>query len=149
MTEILYDVAKVIELELKNKMTDDGYEELASYLLRSNLKGKKTIEEMDEAVASLKESISTMRNKILHSLIQKYKVKLKEKKGDSGATSVKDKNEEQKQMSQKDIMEVYKISRPTIKAWEKRGLPSYKVNNGKIHYYENEVRDFVKSHSRK
>ena len=79
MTEILYDVAKVIELELKNKMTDDGYEELASYLLRSNLKGKKTIEEMDEAVASLKESISTMRNKILHSLIQKYKVKLKEK----------------------------------------------------------------------
>ena len=149
MSEILYDVARVIELELKNKMTDEGYEELASYLLRNNLKGKKTVEEMDEAVASLKESISTMRNKILHSLIQKYKVKLKEKKGDSGATSVKDKNEEQKQMSQKDIMEVYKISRPTIKAWEKRGLPSYKVNNGKIHYYENEVRDFVKSHSRK
>lgn len=149
MGEILYDVARVIELELKNKMTDEGYEELASYLLRNNLKGKKTVEEMDEAVASLKESISTMRNKILHSLIQKYKVKLKEKKGDSGATSVKDKNEEQKQMSQKDIMEVYKISRPTIKAWEKRGLPSYKVNNGKIHYYENEVRDFVKSHSRK
>lgn len=104
---------------------------------------------MDEVIVSLKESISTMRNKILHSLIKKYKVKLKEKKGDSGATSVKDKNEEQKQMSQKDIMEVYKISRPTIKAWEKRGLPSYKVNNGKIHYYENEVRDFVKSHSRK
>jgi hypothetical protein len=148
MTEILYDVAKVIELELKNKMTDDGYEELASYLLRSNLKGKKTIEEMDEVIVSLKESISTMRNKILHSLIQKYKVKLKEK-SDSGTATVKGKNEEQKQMSQKDIMEIYKISRPTIKAWEKRGLPSYKVNNGKIHYYENEVRDFVKSHSRK
>ena len=148
MTEILYDVAKVIELELKNKMTDDGYEELASYLLRSNLKGKKTIEEMDEVIVSLKESISTMRNKILHSLIQKYKVKLKEK-SDSGTATVKGKSEEQKQMSQKDIMEVYKISRPTIKAWEKRGLPSYKVNNGKIHYYENEVRDFVKSHSRK
>jgi predicted site-specific integrase-resolvase len=151
MSEILYDVARVIELELKNKMTDEGYEELASYLLRNNLKGKKTIEEMDEVVASLKESISTMRNKILHSLIQKYKVKLKEKKekGDSVGTSVKGKTEPQKQMTQKDIMEVYKISRPTIKAWEKRGLPSYKVNNGKVHYYENEVSDFVKSHSRK
>ena len=80
MSEILYDVAKVIELEMKNKMTDEGYEELASYLLRSNIKGKKTIEEMDEVMVSLKESISTMRNKILHSLIQKYKVKLKEKK---------------------------------------------------------------------
>ena len=149
MSEILYDVARVIELELKNKMTDEGYEELASYLLRNNLKGKKTIEEMDEVIVSLKESISTMRNKILHSLIQKYKSKLKEKKGDSVGISVKGKNEPQKQMTQKDIMEVYKISRPTIKAWEKRGLPSYKVNNGKVHYYENEVNDFVKSHSRK
>lgn len=148
MSEILYDVAKVIELELKNKMTDEGYEELASYLLRNNLKGKKTIEEMDEVIVSLKESISTMRNKILHSLIQKYKSKLKEKKGDLVGISVKGKNEPQKQMTQKDIMEVYKISRPTIKAWEKRGLPSYKVNNGKVHYYENEVNDFVKSHSR-
>lgn len=149
MSEILYDVAKVIELELKNKMTDEGYEELASYLLRSNLKGKKTIEEMDEVMVSLKESISTMRNKILHSLIQKYKVKLKEKKekGDSVGTSVKGKTEPQKQMTQKDIMEVYKISRPTIKSWEKRGLPSYRVN-GKVFYYENELRDFVKSHSR-
>jgi hypothetical protein len=149
MSEILYDVAKVIELELKNKMTDEGYEELASYLLRSNLKGKKTIEEMDEVMVSLKESISTMRNKILHSLIQKYKVKLIEKKekGDSVGTSVMGKTEPQKQMTQKDIMEVYKISRPTIKSWEKRGLPSYRVN-GKVFYYENELRDFVKSHSR-
>ena len=55
MSEILYDVAKVIELEMKNKMTDEGYEELASYLLRSNIKGKKTIEEMDEVMVSLKE----------------------------------------------------------------------------------------------
>lgn len=147
MSEILYDVARVIELELKNKMTDEGYEELASYLLRNNLKGKKTIEEMDEVIVSLKESISTMRNKILHSLIQKYKSKLKEKKGDSVGTSVKGKNETQKQMNQKDIMEVYKISRPTIKSWEKRGLPSYRVN-GKVFYYDDEVRDFVKSHSR-
>lgn len=147
MSEILYDVAKVIELELKNKMTDEGYEELASYLLRNNLKGKKTIEEMDEVVVSLKESISTMRNKILYSLIQKYKSKLKEKKGDSVGNSVKGKNEPQKQMNQKDIMEVYKISRPTIKSWEKRGLPSYRVH-GKVFYYEDEVRDFVKSHSR-
>ena len=132
-------------------MNDEGYEELTSYLLRNNLKGKKSLEEMDEVVSELKEAITKMRNKILNSLSNKFKEKIKEKKekGFFSNLGIQDKVKlESRKLSQKDLVNEYKISRPTIKSWEKKGLPSYKVNNGRVFYYEDEVREFVKSHSR-
>lgn len=49
----------------------------------------------------------------------------------------------QKMLTMKEVCGYFRISRPTLHAWLKRGLRSYKIANSQRRFTESDVQEFI------
>jgi excisionase family DNA binding protein len=137
----MINLGRVLTLEMNQKLTQEDVDDLIKTIVIYN-----SPEDLDIYLENLKESIASLFDKLLSSLVN-MSIQQKQFLLEYSAKEAKPITEsKQVSLTINEVCEKMNISRPTYYTWVEKGLKTYSIG-GRVYVHQSELDNFIKSQS--